>query len=86
MGTHTIKLFALSTCSHCRSTRELLDGHNVDYECVEVDLTQGEERDAVVEEVKQYNPRLSFPTMVIDGGERVIIGFKEAEIKEALNL
>lgn len=86
MSRHQVKLFALSTCGHCRSARKLLDDHRYDYECIEVDLAQGEDRDAIVEEVRTHNPRVSFPTMVIDGGERVIVGYKESEIREALEL
>ncbi|GAB4251738.1 MAG: glutaredoxin family protein [Thermoleophilia bacterium] len=86
MSQHSVKLFALSTCSHCRNARRLLDDNGYDYECIEVDLTAGDERDAVVEEVRSYNPKLSFPTMVIDGGDRVIVGYKENEIREALGL
>jgi hypothetical protein len=39
---------------------------------------------AIVEDVKKFNPKCSFPTIII--GEKVIIGFKEKEIKEALGL
>jgi hypothetical protein len=35
-------------------------------------------------EVKQINKRCSFPTMVI--GEKVIVGFRENEIMEALGI
>jgi glutaredoxin len=49
-----------------------------------VDLLSGEERAAILEDVKKFNPRCSFPTIVI--GETVIIGFKEKEIREALGL
>jgi hypothetical protein len=49
-----------------------------------VDLLQGEERKAILEDVKKLNPRCSFPTIII--GDKVIVGFKENEIKEALGL
>ncbi|HOS83011.1 MAG TPA: glutaredoxin family protein, partial [Methanolinea sp.] len=34
-------------------------------------------------EVEKFNPAGSFPTLVINGS-RVIVGFREAEIREAL--
>jgi hypothetical protein len=37
----------------------------------------------VVREVEKWNPRLSFPTIVIDGS-KVIIGFREEEIRKAV--
>jgi glutaredoxin len=79
-----IKIYTLSTCSHCKATKRLLNELNVDYDFTDVDLLTGEERRAVIEEVRQYNPQVSFPTLVI--GEKIIVGNKEDEIKEALGL
>lgn len=79
-----VKLFALSTCSHCKHTRKFLDDNQVAYDCVEVDLCPLDQKDAVIAEVRKYNPSLSFPTLVI--GDKVIVGFKEQEIKELLGL
>lgn len=81
-----VKLFALSTCIHCRNTKKYLDENNVEYDVVFVDTLQGEERAAVIAEVKKHNPATSFPTMVIDGGQRVIVGFRKEEIGEALGI
>ncbi|MCF8085022.1 MAG: glutaredoxin family protein [Deltaproteobacteria bacterium] len=79
-----VKMYTLSTCSHCKATKKFLDDCNVAYEFDDVDLLEGEERAAILEDVKKLNPRCSFPTIVI--GDRVIVGFKEAEIREALGL
>jgi glutaredoxin len=79
-----VKIFSLSTCSHCKSTKKLLDECTIQYEFVDVDQLEGDERRAIVEDVKKFNPKCSFPTIII--GEKVIIGFKEKEIKEALGL
>lgn len=78
-----IVLFALSTCQWCRKTRLLLEELKVDFNYIYVDLLEGEERSEIIEEVKKYNPQLSFPTLVLDDGE-VIVGFNEEGIKEAL--
>jgi glutaredoxin len=79
-----VKIFSLSTCSHCKATKKFLGDCTVKYDFVDVDLLQGEERAAILEEVKKFNPNCSFPTVVI--GDKVIVGFKEKEIKEALGL
>lgn len=79
-----IKVFSLSTCSHCKSTKELLAECTVKYDFVDVDLLEGDERKAILEDVRKFNPKCSFPTVII--GEKVIVGFKENEIKEALGL
>lgn len=79
-----VKMYTLSTCSHCKATKKFLDDCNVAYEFDDVDLLDGEERAAILEDVKKLNPRCSFPTILI--GDQVIVGFKEAEIREALGL
>jgi glutaredoxin len=79
-----VRVFSLSTCSHCKSTKKLLAECTVKYDFVDVDLLEGDERKAILEDVKKFNPKCSFPTIII--GEKVIVGFKENEIKEALDL
>ena len=79
-----VKMYTLSTCSHCKAAKNFLDECTVRYEFRDVDLLTGEEREAVVEEVKKLNKACSFPTIII--GDRVIIGFNEKEIREALHL
>ncbi len=80
----TVKMYTLSTCGHCKATKRLLDECQVEYEFEDVDLLEGEERAAILEDVKKWNPNCSFPTIII--GEKVIVGYKEDEIREALGL
>ncbi|MGO9017424.1 MAG: glutaredoxin family protein [Syntrophobacteraceae bacterium] len=84
MKDNDIKLYALTTCIHCKDTKEYLDKCGVDYDCVNVDKLDGDERRLLIEEIKKANPGCAFPMLLI--GSRVIIGFKRDEIKEALNL
>lgn len=79
-----VKLYALSTCGHCRNTKNFLNENGIEYLCIEVDLTSGEERQTVLDEVRALNPNCSFPTLVV--GDTVIVGFREAEIRKALGL
>ena len=84
MSDKSVKIYSLTTCSHCKSTKKLLSACSVMYDFVDVDLLEGEERKAILEDVKKFNPKCSFPTIII--GDKVIVGFKEKEIKEALGL
>jgi glutaredoxin-like protein NrdH len=79
-----VKIYTISTCSHCKSTKRLLDACKVKYEFTDVDLLDTEERSAIMEDVRKLNPRCSFPTIII--GDKVIVGYREKEIKEALGL
>ena len=79
-----IRMYTLSTCSHCKATKRFLTEHDITFDFTDVDLLGPAERAAVLEEVKGLNPRLSFPTIVI--GDTVIVGFREREIREALGI
>ena len=80
----SVKIYSLTTCSHCKATKKFLADCTVKYEFVDVDAFKGEERKAILADVKKFNPKCSFPTIII--GDKVIIGYREKEIKEALGL
>ena len=79
-----IKIFTLSTCSHCKALKKFLDQHNISYDFTDVDLLESSKRSEAIEEMRKINPQISFPTIVT--GDRVICGFREKEIGEALGL
>ena len=77
-----VKVFALSTCIHCKNAKEYLYQCGVKYECVHVDQLTGQERKDMIEEVRRHNGSVSFPTIVING--KVVVGFNKEKIDEAL--
>ena len=79
-----VKMFTLSTCSHCKATKKFLDTCSVQYEFTDVDLLPLDERDAILKDVKKINPKCTFPTIII--GDQVIVGFHEDKIRKALGL
>ncbi|MBM4329008.1 MAG: glutaredoxin family protein [Deltaproteobacteria bacterium] len=79
-----VKLYALSVCEHCKCAKKLLSDCEIEFECADLDKVSKEEVAAILEEVKKLNARCSFPTLVI--GDKVIVGFREQEIREALGL
>jgi glutaredoxin len=79
-----VMLYALSTCGWCARTKELLRELGVDFEYTYVDLLEGKEQDDVMDEVERWNPKGSFPTLVIRD-RQCIVGFQEKEIREALS-
>jgi len=79
-----IKLYTLSTCSHCMRTKRFFKDNQIDMEFTDVDLLSGEERERVMNEVRKLNPDCSFPTICIDNN--VIVGFNEEELRKALGL
>lgn len=79
-----IKLYAVSTCGHCTTLKKMLQEGDFSFDAVDVDLLLGKQRRDMLEEVRKLNKRCSFPTLVID--EKVIVGYREDEIKEALRV
>jgi len=79
-----VKIYTLSTCVHCKDVKRFLNDCKVRYEYKDVDLLTGKERAEVLEEIRKVNAECSFPTIIIGG--KVIVGFRENEIREALGL
>ena len=71
MGDDKVKIFSLSTCSHCRASKKLLTELSVEFDFIDVDLLKGDERKETIAEVKKYNERCSFPTIVI--GDKALL-------------
>jgi glutaredoxin len=82
--TDTVKMYTLSTCSHCKAAKKFIEDCAVVYEFTDVDLLAAQERQSVLDEIRKYNPACSFPTILI--GDTVIIGFNESAIRDALGL
>ena len=78
-----VMLFALSTCGWCAKTKDLLREMGIAFDYTFVDRLDGSEQDDAISTVEKFNPAGSFPTLVINN-KKVIIGFREQEIREAL--
>ena len=78
-------LYALSTCQWCHKTKVLLEELGVEFDYEYVDLLEGKDQDTAMDALERWNPKGSFPTLVINN-KRAIVGFREQEIREALAL
>jgi len=80
---HDLVLYALSTCGWCRKARTFLDENDLAYRYVYLDLLEGDEQKDVLETASKYNPKRTFPTLVIDEDDR-IVGFTDEEYRSKL--
>ena len=78
-----VLLFTLSTCIWCRKTKRLLEELKVAYDYIDMDLLEENEQQEADRVLERWNPRFSYPTLVIDD-EEVILGFKEDQIRARL--
>jgi len=82
---HKVTLFALSTCVWCKMTKQFLTDNGIEYEYVNVDLLNPEEKNKAHEAILSKGGNLTYPTVIIDNKE-VIAGFRKDQLKEALGV
>jgi glutaredoxin-like protein NrdH len=61
-----------------------MENNKVECEKIYVDQLSGAEREKIMKEVEKHNPRRSFPTVVLNDGSKVIIGYKPEEFEKEL--
>ncbi|MFH0748747.1 MAG: glutaredoxin family protein [Candidatus Bathyarchaeota archaeon] len=82
---HKILLYALSTCSHCKATKQFLRDSDVEFEYVDVDLCNQEDKEQIKNDILQRKGSLSFPKVIVDD-KIMITGLDKPRIKEALQI
>lgn len=78
-----VRLYSLSTCPVCSRVKRFLKSNNIDCDIIDVDTLESGEQWLKSKELKQYNPKATYPTLVV---EEVITHFDEEAMKEALGL
>ena len=78
-------LYTLSTCGWCKKTKEYLKDNDVEHYYIDVDKCTRDEQREILKDIKERKVPAAFPIRIIDD-KIVISGFKQKELKEALNL
>ena len=78
-------MYALSTCAWCRMTKQFLKDHDIEYEYIDVDLCEEEDKQKIREHIQSKGGPLSYPTIIVDDNA-LITGFRTDKIREALGL
>ena len=78
------RLYTLSTCVHCTATKKFFRENGIEFDYVDVDKLDGEEKRKVLTEMSKISGDMRFPTIII--GKKVIVGFYEDKVREALGL
>ena len=82
---HKVLVYALSTCVWCKMTKQFLKDNNIQYEYVDVDLCEEEDKQKIRQHIQKLGAPLSYPTTIIDD-KTVITGFRKDLLKEAFKL
>lgn len=78
-------MYTLHTCRHCVHLKDFLDANSIEHHLVYVDDFEEPARHEVMAVLRSYNPRGSFPTLVLPDG-RTAVGFREHLVRELLGL
>jgi glutaredoxin len=78
------RLYTLSTCVHCSALKRFLVENGIEYDYVDVDKLHGSEKQAILSDMMKLSGDMRFPTIII--GKKVIMGFYEDKVREALGL
>jgi glutaredoxin-like protein NrdH len=82
---HKVILYALSTCVWCKMTKQFLKDNNVEYEYINVDLCEEEDKQKIRDHIQSKGGPLSYPTTIVDDNV-VITGFRKDLLKEVLGI
>lgn len=78
-------MYTLHTCRHCVRLKHFLDKHGIAHRLIYVDDFADPARKEIMTTLRSYNPRGSFPTLVVPDG-RSVVGFREDAVKSLLGL
>lgn len=78
-------MYTIHPCPHCVHLKDFLDRNGVRFVQVYVDDFTGPAGEALMEKVRTYDNRASFPTLVTPDG-RSVVGFREKAVKRLLGL
>ena len=82
---HKVFLYAISTCAWCKLAKQFLKDNNIEYEYVDVDLCNNEDKEKIRNDIQNKGGSLSYPTIIID--DKILInGFRKDKLKEALEI
>jgi len=82
---HKVLMYAISTCAWCKMTKKFLKDNDVEYEYVDVDLTDDEDHEKIRQDMIDRGSEPTYPTIIVDN-KTVINGFRKDKIKEALDI
>ncbi len=78
-------MYTLHTCRHCVHLKDFLDENGVVHTLVYVDDFADPARRELMNTLRRFNARGSFPTLVLPDG-RYVVGFREAQVRDLLHI
>jgi glutaredoxin len=84
---HRVTVYVTSRCAPCKMTRSFLKSRSIEYEYLNLDKADPEERDKAMIEIGEHLPRrgrkITYPITIIDG-DTVLYGYDEEALSDSL--
>ena len=82
---HKVVVYALSTCVWCKMTKQFLKDNDIEFEYIDVDMCEPQEKEQVRQQILSKGGNLNYPTTIVDD-KTVITGFRKDQLKETLGV
>ena len=80
---HKVLMYALSTCGWCKRAKKFLNDNGVEYEYIDVDLCNQQDRNKIRQDIQKRGGRLAYPTIIVDR-EILLTGASPNKLREVL--
>jgi len=82
---HKVLVYAISTCGWCKRAKTFLNKNNVEYEYVDIDLINDEDKEKIRQDIQNRGGPLAYPTLIIDN-KTLLTGAPQDKLKEVLQI
>jgi len=82
---HKVLMYAISTCGWCKRAKRMLNDMNIEYEYVDIDLCNYEDKEKIRADITRRGGRLLYPTIIIND-KTLLTNPTEKELREALGI
>ena len=86
---HRVTVYVTSRCAPCKKTRRFLKSSSIEYEYLNLDTADPEEREQAMIELGEHLPRrgrkITYPIIIIDENT-VVYGYDEESLSESLGI
>ena len=82
---HKILVYALSTCGWCKRAKQFLKDNKIEYEYIDVDLCNLDDKQKIFKEIQSRGGILAYPTLIIDN-KTLLTGAPQDKLREVLGI
>ena len=82
---HKVLIYSISTCGWCNRAKKFLKDNNVEFEYIDIDLCNMEDKRKIIKDIQSRGGSLAYPTLIIDN-KILLTGAPQDKLREILEL